>query len=136
MSCELPKERLDDIDRREQPAGPKLAQLCDMVKAETGQDPRGGGWTFVAKPHIVQACLDELPPIARTLARKFYVTSDTGKGDADVVFVWSGIPVRVRHNAKGDVMHAIRLAQLPPSRNGDRRIAGELRLAAWAKAGN
>lgn len=131
MPNQLPKERRDDIDRREQPAAAKLIELAEMVKAQLGEDPRGGGWSFVAKPHVVKACLDELPIILRTLAPKFAYSSDTGRGDADVVFVWSGVPIRVRHAAKGEVMHAIKTSQLPASMNLDRRAAGEMRLSAW-----
>lgn len=131
MPNQLPKERRDDIDRREQPAAAKLLELAEMVKETMGQDPRGGGWSYVARPHIVKQCLDELSPVLRTLAPKFSYSDTTGRGTADVVFTWNNITIRVRHKAKGDIMHAIRDADLPPSLNVDRRVAGELRIAAW-----
>lgn len=130
----LPKDIPDDIDRRQATASVKLAQLASWVREQVGEDPRGGGWSFIAKPHVILACFNELPPLMRLLAPKISVSDSRGRGDADVVFRWEGIPVRLRHNAKGDVMHAGKTRDLPPSKNEDRRAAGEMRMNLWRSA--
>lgn len=130
----LPKDIPDDIDRRNATPSAKLYQLAAMVKEQTGEDPRGGRWSFVAKPHIVLACFTDLPAMMRVLAPKLAVSDGTGRGESDVIFRWEGIPVRLRLRAKGEVMHALRTAELPPSTNEERRAAGEMRWSLWKSA--
>lgn len=129
----LPQDIPDDLDRRESPAAAKLVMLATWVKEQSGEDPRGGGWSFLGKPEVVQALLEKLPPIMRTLAPKMSVNgSDANTSKADVVAYWEGVPIRTRHNCKGIVLHALRDSQLPPSTGPDRRIAGEMRMHHWA----
>lgn len=128
----LPKERFDDIDRVQSPAASKLVMLCEMTKNTVGQDPRGGGWSFVGDEAVVAALLRELPPLMRTLRPKFMVDGNDGRGDSDVVCDWNGVPIRLRLNAVGGRLHALKNIHLPASKQEDRIAAGQMRVAAWA----
>lgn len=131
----LPQDIPDDMDRRDSSPGAKLVMLATWVKEQTGEDPRGGGWSFIGKPEVVHALLQKLPIIMRTLAPKMAVSgANAATGKADVVAYWEGVPIRTRHNVKGTILHAIRDSLLPPSTGYDRRIAGEMRMHHWAGA--
>lgn len=123
---ELPKDRPDDLDRIQSPAAQKLLTLCEWAKAQLGRDPRGGGVSFVARPRVVEALWKELPELMRRLAQVVYV----GTRDADVVFRWEGVPIRVRSNVKDDKLYAREDVKLPDSQQADRRLAGEMRFRA------
>lgn len=131
MSNAPPKERFDEVDRQQLPAAAKLAMLCDMTREKLGVDPRAGGWCFVGKPLVIATVLKELPRITVTLMAKTQVGKGDGADDQDAVFTWNGIKFRVRHNAKGDVLHAFEEKRLPPSKPEDRVTAAEMRFAAW-----
>lgn len=124
---ELPKERPDDLDRVKSPASEKLLLLCQWCREQLGVDPRGdgAGISFVARPRVVEQLFNDLP----ILLREHAPTVVVGTVDADIVFKWQGVPIRVRSNVKDDKLHALRDKQLPESSQPDRRLAGEMRWA-------
>lgn len=131
-----PKDIPDDLDRIKAPAARKLVMLCDMTREKCGSDPRGGGWSFVGRPGVINALLKELPPLMRTMRPKVVVSRSDGRCEADVVFDWSGVPVRLRHNLSADNLFAVRHDQLPPSTNKDRREAALMRWREWSESPN
>lgn len=131
-----PKDRPDDLDRINAPASRKLEMLCAATLEKTGQDPRGGGWSFVGRPGVIKALLAELPPLFRKMRPKIVVSRSDGKCDSDVIFDWSGVPVRMRHNVTDNGLWALRNEQLPPSTNHERREAARVRWEAWSTESN
>ena len=131
-----PKDRPDDLDRIKAPAAKKLDMLCAAVKEKTGEDPRGGHWSFVGRPQVIRALLSELPSLLRRMRPKIVVSRSDGKCDADVIFDWCGVPVRARLNVTDEGLWALRHDQLPPSKNEDRREAARIRWEAWSTESN
>lgn len=123
---QLPKERPDDLDRVKSPAASKLQTLCEWSRAQLGRDPRGGGISFVGRPRVIEQIWNELPEIMRKLGPVVVV----GTHDADVVFTWEGVAIRVRSNVKDDKLYALEDTALPGSQQQDRRLAGEMRFRA------
>jgi hypothetical protein len=120
----------DKLDREKAKTGDKLAWICDKAKEITGQDPRGGGWSFVAHPQVIQQMLVDF---ANASERRLQRPVVIGEHDGDVVFWWQDIPVRVRHMAKFPDVHLVptlMLVRERPSDQADRRAAAELRMAA------
>lgn len=125
-----PTDREDALDIINKPAGEKLTILCNLAKEHYQQDPRGGGFAFVARPRVIAQLWSELPQMQRDLAKTMSYGDNDGKGDGDVVGYWCNIPIKARHNVKDDNVNIMKLTKLRPSAQQDRQLAGEMRMRA------
>lgn len=116
----------DPIDRPQMPAVQKLEYICARAWTTFGCDPRGGGFSFVARPRVIEQALQDLA----SRDRRLQVPTVIGTIDADVVMFWRDIPFRVRHTVKDDQLWIMKNDQVAPSRLEDRRVAAEIRIHA------
>ncbi len=121
-----PQDMNDTIDRKRAAADAKLEYICGKAAAIFGKDPRGGGFSFVARPRTIEQLLSELSQTQRTLQRPVVI----GQTGADVIFWWKQVPMVLRHMVKGDDVWVMPDDCVAPSLLDDRRVAAEIRLAA------
>lgn len=121
----------------------KLQAAIAKVKADTGRDPRAGGWSIVGREPYVRTVMAELPlifveqvgPIALG-DRDAAELIDGGRGNlcgADLAFLFQGVPVIVRASA-ADGLWLLPNDKIPRSNRPDRAAAGVLRMTY--RAGN
>lgn len=146
MSNDAPKQigdvvgidRMDSLDRQKLDPYIKLQLLCAEMKEKSGEDPRGGKMSFVARPRVVlQLLLDvlEAHPIM-TIGFigeiKLHKPVVLGSDDGDLVGWWRDIPIRVRCTVVDDRLYVLNNRQIPDSKMIDRRQAAQLRMSAHA----
>ena len=136
----------DPITRTKAPAHERLLWVCEQAAQAFGRDPRGGGFSFVAQPQLIEHVVGELREDQRELQRMVIV----GTHDADVVAFWipggagQKIPLRVSRRAKepqgigpdGKRRAMPTIWPVPdhlmiPSTRNDRHAAAEIRMALW-----
>lgn len=132
-----PVNMYDEIDRKKAKAVDKLNWICDRAKEKLGADPRGGGFSLVGYPNIVEQAFGELALHDRRLQQGVVIGAHGG----DIVGWWvhrqseAPLPFIVRHSALVEVgicvMHD---SLIPESKPIDRKVAGEIRMAMWQGA--
>lgn len=126
-------DRMDTIDRQKLDPRVKFKLLCEEMKEKLGEDPRHGGFCFVARPRVMLQVLIDLKVGPFTswdvMLEKAIIIGAEG---ADVVCTWERVPLVVRCNVSNDQLYCVRLSQLPSSKPIDRQRAGQLRIAAHA----
>jgi len=147
MEYPKPKHDLSDpITRTKAPAHERLIWTCEDAVKAFGRDPRGGGFSFVAQPELIEHVVRELTDDQRELQRMVIV----GTHESDVVAWWipggSGIkiPLRCSRRAKepegvgpdGKRRPMPRIWVVPdglmvPSTRNDRHAAAEIRMRLW-----
>lgn len=119
----------DPITRKEAPAQERLIWICDQAAKETGRDPRGGGFSFVGQPSVIEHVVDQLTPDQRQLQRPVVI----GMNDSDVVAWWiTGavkIPFRCSFRARDATIWVVQDVHIPAHEPVDRRAAAEIRIA-------
>ena len=124
-------DRMDVIDRAKQHPRTKLELLAIETKNITGQDPRGGGYAFVARPRVVlQLMLDLNIRSALQTDIRLHQAVVIGERDADIIGWWMDVPILVRCTVSSDKLFCVRRDQIPPSSMIDRQTAGRIRMGA------
>ncbi len=133
------KDLSDPINRKNATVPDKLAWLCDQAAKEHGRDPRGGGFSFVGQPAVVEHVVNQLKANERRLQKMVVI----GTAGAEIVAWWVApggqqIPFRCSHRVK-DADTKAQIWCLPdtllvPSDQVDRRAASEIREAIYRGA--
>lgn len=128
------KDLADAVNRKNATVPDKLAWICDQAAAAHGRDPRGGGFSFVAQPAVIEHVVNQLKANERRLQRPVII----GTAGAEIVAWWvppSGqhIPFRCSYrvrdaDAKAQIW-CVPDELLVVSDQVDRRAAAEIRLA-------
>lgn len=124
------KDLSDPLNRRDATVPEKLAWICDQAKQAHGRDPRGGGFSFVGQPGIVEHVVRRLKANERMMQRPIVI----GMAGAEIVAWWvppSGrnIPFRCSYRAKDGRIWCCPDEILVPSDPPDRVAASEIRVA-------
>lgn len=124
-------DRMDVIDRQKQDPRTKLELLAIEMKNVTGRDPRGGGHAFVARPRVIlQMLIDMKVKNAFHDAIKLNDAVIVGTLNSDVVGWWQDVPIIVRCSVTNDNLHCLVRDKIPESTMLERRLAGQIRMAA------
>lgn len=119
----------DQVTRVAAPAQDKLVYACDQAAKVFGRDPRGGGFSFVAQPSVIEFVVASLSQTQRELERPVVV----GTLGAEVVAWWitptAKIPFRCSHRARDSTVWCVPNEILVPFNQLDRRSAAEIRMA-------
>lgn len=128
------KDLADHVNRKLATVPDKLAWICDQAAAAQGRDPRGGGFSFVGQPAVIEHVVRMLKPNERRMQRPIVI----GAAGAEIVAWWvpsSGqhIPFRCSYRVK-DADTKAQIWCLPDdllvaSDQVDRRAASEIRVA-------
>ncbi len=128
-----PRDMNDPVDRKRAGVYQKLEYICDKAREAFGRDPRGGGFSFVGHPQVIEQVLAEMGPMD-SRNRRLQKPVVVGMIDGDVVMWWEtkpvAIPFRVRHSARFPDLWIVPDDMARQSEFPDRRAAAELRMAA------
>jgi len=119
----------DPVDRGKAPIQDRLTWICEQTAKAYVRDPRGGGFSFVAQPPLIEHVVSMLRQSDRTLERKFVI----GTVDAEIVAWWhcvgTHIPFRVSMRARDGILWCLPDHLLVDFTMNDRRAAADIRMA-------
>jgi len=139
------KDLSDPINRKNATVPEKLAWICDQAAKEYGRDPRGGGFSFVGRPAVIELVVNQLKANERRLQKLVVI----GTAGAEIVAWWVApggeqIPFRcsdlIFDATRTKDVNATRQiwcvpdAMLMPSEQADRRAASEIRESIYRGA--
>jgi hypothetical protein len=129
---QYPKSRddmADPVTRAAAPAQDRLTYICERAAIAFGRDPRGGGFSFVGQPSVLEYVVSQLSATQRNLQRPVVI----GTNDAEVIAWWvtptSRIPFRCSYRARDAQVWVVPDDLLVQMTQLDRRAAAEIRMA-------
>ena len=114
----------------------KLKLLCAEAKEAFQRDPRAGGMSFVGRPRVVLRLLLDIGCSPRASDHDVVILHRAiviGSGDEGaIVGHWQGVPILVRCSVRDDNLYVMNTKKIPPSKQIDRKQAGQIRIRAHA----